>query len=458
MKFLRSVVASGMIVVLCACGTPPVRPDHLAEPEKRKLGRVAILVDSKDPVFEFDAAIKGKGDGGAKGAGEGAVASLQCGVLVIICLPLGLLAGAIVGERTASSSESMANTNARVQGEIHDLDIPGKTRGALSSYLKRVGVQSITVKLSAIAQPAPAKPDYSAMAGEADTVVEFGDFRLKAVTTGKADATLGLIVRAHVRVIRTANSQILDEFETAAFGETWPPEEWFARGAAGLTESMTNQTRDVAESAFDEALLIYHPAKMDPAKEKVPGPVGKATTAFADPPPQKELVPGYALRTVTPPFRNKIYMDNAKMNMGHLELYRLPDLQPTFEWEAFPRNYDIVPGNAAGQARNLRYDFRIYSRIAIAYEAVGLEAPRHKPGTPLQPCHAYRWTARATFELNGSPRVTEWTGGYYTIGGDVGPWEWRRSKKTSLVWLMPNHIKYPIVTTPASNGGPCPGD
>ena len=459
MNTFSATVALGMIVVLAACGTPPLRPGHLADPEKRTIGRVSLLVDSNDPQYEFDAETKSKGEGAAKGAAGGALESLRCGILVIVCLPLGLVVGAAVGGSQAKSASDMANSNSNVRAEIHDLAVPGKVRDALDAYVKRTELQSVSLKLAPMSQAGQAKPDYAPFIGEADLVVEIRDLRLKAYTTGSEGAPLALALRAHVRVIRTANQQILDEFETLATPHNRLPEEWLQAGAAGLSESIDFQAREIAETVLDEILLIYHPATMDPTREKVQGPAPiPPTTIHTDPPPQKELVPGYALRTVNPPFRNKIYSDLAKMNMGHLERYRLPDLQPTFEWEKFPRNFDVTPGNEPGQARNLHYDFRVYGGIGIAYERFGLDFPRHKVEVPLKPCEVYRWTARATFDLNGSPRVTEWTGGYSTIGGAVGPWEWRRGKRTSVMWLLPNYSKYPIVTTPASNGGPCPGD
>src|SRR4051812_7166875 len=103
MNMFRTTVASGMIVVLAACGTPPLRPEHLADPEKRTMGKISVLVDSNDPQYEFDAGTNGKGDAAAKGAGEGAVASITCGVLFIVCLPLGLVVGAAIGGTQAKS-------------------------------------------------------------------------------------------------------------------------------------------------------------------------------------------------------------------------------------------------------------------------------------------------------------------------------------------------------------------
>ena len=458
MTTFRAAVALSLVVSLAACGTPPVRPDHLADRDKRRLGRIALLVDSKDPVYEFEASTKGKGEGAAKGAGEGAVASLQCGVLVILCLPLGLTIGAVMGASAAKPEGELASSNTGVQAEIRSLGVPEKLREALAVYAKRTGIQPAILKIESMPQTAEAKPDYAALAGVADSVAELRDFRLKAYTTGKEGAALVLAVSAHVRVIGTRDQQVLDDFVTTATPHARIPEEWLERGAAGLSESIRTSLDEIAETAVDEILLIYHPARMDPAREKVPGPAGIPVTAHTDPPSQNELVPGYALRTIQPPFRNKVYWDKTKMNMGHLELYRLADLQPVFEWEAFPRNYDLIPGSEQGQARDLHYDFRIYGRMGIEYERMGLDAPRHKIEVPLRPCERYRWTTRATFELNEARRVTEWTGGYATIGGAIGPWEWRRGKRTSLMWLLPNVTKYPIVTTPASNGGPCPDD
>ena len=475
-----------LMMLQSGCSTPPVRPDHLADPDKSQLGRVGFVVGRYDPQFEFKAQTGGKGEGAAKGMGAGALESGKCGLLFILCLPVGLVVGATMGAVESASAESLANAKSGLQSEISSLGIPKKLRDALTQYVERTGVHAVALPMESGPDTPNSTPDYSAIRGDVDTVLEIGVTELKAETLGKKGLVVGLILGARVRVVSARDGRVLDTFTSSHFVSALKVEEWLARAGAPISEAIETALKEFAENAVDETLLIYHPKNLvaSGSPEISQTKIQERPDSGASKSPQQELVPGYALRAVSPPFRNKIYWgDKMKMNWGHLEYFRLPDLQPTFEWEAFPRGYDLKPGSEPGQARNLRYDFRLYEGMGVVYERNGngmaplltastipryegmgvvyerngLEASRHQIEDPLQPCIAYRWTARATFELNGTPRATEWIGGYDTIWGPVGPWEWRRGKRTSMMSLLPNLTNYPIVMTPAANGGPCPG-
>src|SRR5690606_24723149 len=125
---------------------------------------------------------------------------------------------------------------------------------------------------------------------------------------------------------------------------------------------------------------------------------------------------------------------------GHLERYPLASLRPSFRWESWPRGFDITPGSGPGQAQHVRYDFRLFSGESIAYEWLGLIAPEHEVDAPLRPCESYRWTVRARFMLNGTPRATEWMGAYNTMGGPVAPWWWRRGSGVPVLAVVPDSV------------------
>jgi hypothetical protein len=104
---------------------------------------------------------------------------------------------------------------------------------------------------------------------------------------------------------------------------------------------------------------------------------------------------------------------------GPGNFYKQPvvdSLQPTLRWESFPRPLDFAAGNPALNAAitNVTYDLRIWQcqnklppgRI---YERTGLRTNSHRLEQSLQPNAIYAWSIRARFQIQDSPRVTDWS-------------------------------------------------
>jgi len=94
---------------------------------------------------------------------------------------------------------------------------------------------------------------------------------------------------------------------------------------------------------------------------------------------------------------------------------KVDSLQPTLQWETFPRPEDLkadTDGRLA-DARSVTYEIRVWraddgSPGELAYARTGLAEPAHTFDTPLAPDTLYLWTIRARFDLDGQPRVTQW--------------------------------------------------
>lgn len=104
------------------------------------------------------------------------------------------------------------------------------------------------------------------------------------------------------------------------------------------------------------------------------------------------------------------------------DLPNVDSLQPTLRWQEFPGEHQQFPGGkvfpfvAADSAsvRNVTYDLRIWAvrgRMAgdLVYEIGGLTEPSHKLEKSLKPDAEYYWSVRARFDLDGQPRVSEWS-------------------------------------------------
>ena len=427
-----------------SCATP-VRPDHLAQSDKRSLGRIAIVGARYQPEYQFDAIVAGKGEGAARGALGGVGACAQAlsgggwvgGLLFIVCAPIGATVGAISGAVAAAPAQQVDTAKRSAQRGIEALELQEMTLAAVQRYAKDEGLDLARLPEAM----GPAKPgdalSYAEAKDFADTVIEIIVLNAKAATTGSKDLRIGLGMVARVRALSVRDGKELDTFTIRGGGGLRTLDEWLADDGREIRAAFERSAASIAEQALDEILFIYHPEVMveQPASGKT------------------ERVPPYALRAIEPPLRTKISL--SRMTYGHLERYPLAGLQPEFRWEAWPRGFDVVPG----QAREIRYDLRILGADGLAYERRGLTEPAHRLEQPLAPCGTFRWTVRARFLLNDAPRATEWTGAYDTMGGPVAPWWFRRGKGEGLAAMGPMSPVpfFPIVETPGANGEECPG-
>jgi hypothetical protein len=462
MTRMRRLLGFLLAVVLCVqTSCAPVRPASLAQPDRRSLGRVAVVAARFNPDYQFEALTTGKGDGAGKGAVTGA---LSCGEILsgggratgigaaivglafLICLPVAGTVGAVSGASHAASAQQVEDAKAAAQRGIASLDLQNEAVDAVLRHAQDVGLGIFRLQQAA----GPAKPEdlptYKEIQGVADSVVEISVMHAKAFTVGERELRVSLGMQARIRVLDTQDGKVVDTLLIKSTSYARPIDEWLAAEGQAVRTAFECCSGSIAEQAIDEIFLIYHPKDVVQQPPAVPGQS------------QTELVPPYALRGIEPPIRNKVY-SMSRMTYGHLERYPLKELQPSFRWEPWPRGYDIVPGNGPDQAHQVCYDLRIFGEAGTVYERRGIVEAEHRVEQPLEPCHTYRWTVRARFMLNGAPRATEWTGAYDTIGGSVAPWWWRRGSGVPALAVVPASVVafYPIIETPSIDGKECPG-
>lgn len=93
----------------------------------------------------------------------------------------------------------------------------------------------------------------------------------------------------------------------------------------------------------------------------------------------------------------------------HCEFVEVESLQPTFQWQPFPRPSD----DFADRIQDVTYELRIWTTTQgpsgkLRYSRDGLKLPSHKLEKPLEPSIQYLWSVRARFTIDGNSRVTEW--------------------------------------------------
>jgi len=204
-----------------------------------------------------------------------------------------------------------------------------------------------------------------------------------------------------------------------------------------VNEAIQNNARDIVLEFF----LLYYP------------PMTVASEGD-----DKPIVPYYVLKPIYPEpgrvsidFRD-VFSDKHFAGRFGMQFTLVDDLQPTFQWEAFPRPLDLAGRQGKkGQFTDVSYELSVFQAIAkgvdalkrmskgvgaipkhyavgpLLYRRTGLPEPRHHMEEPLQPCGRYAWTVRARFKLDGQPRVTEWTGFYSINTMFHAPWYFRRS-------------------------------
>ncbi|MYM64073.1 hypothetical protein [Pseudomaricurvus sp. HS19] len=205
---------------------------------------------------------------------------------------------------------------------------------------------------------------------------------------------------------------------------------------------------------IDEMLLLWHPPVTHRKSES--------------------HVPAYVLKPEfyevgRDGFVKLVATNNANMNMGHQAWFQLESWLPTFTWEQFPRDWDLSSGLHASDFQQVRYEFRLATARELAtnfnifdrqlsagfsfdFADFSVEAEVAEPVYTLTEklplCRQLMWTVRALFELNGSPRQTEWAGAYHMYPSmPEKPWYFRRKLSSGLaMYSAPGRYFYTVLS------------
>jgi hypothetical protein len=445
-------------LVACAGSRGTARPEMPASSES--LGRIGLIAGGGEPAYTFDAMTEGKGEGAAVGALEGAGLCAQMAggdaggfgaAVAIVCLPFGLLAGAIHGGAVAAPEQSVDDARRRAQQGVDSLHLNrGVVRSALD-YSHLVGLDIRMLDGDAGVSGTSNMSDYAAVADSVDTVIELNVERVGADSNGRKGMPVSFEVHLGVRLLDVRNHRVLDAYVLRGSTVERPADDWLAADAAVLRADLEARVRELVVLMIDD-IVIYRPAAHGPAHHST-----------------HDHVPGYALAVVDPPIRIRLpglhpfkekrcgAAYQGGVTYGWLQRAPLASVQPTFRWESLPRDFDREPGDGPGQAQDLRYDLRVLDGNGVVYERYGLTGNSHTLESALSPCQEFRWTVRARFKLDGNQRATEWTGAYDTIGGYADPM-WIRGRPGQPGYaLIPRSLVpfFPIVKTPGADGRAC---
>ncbi len=361
------------------------------------LGKVAVVAAAGEPEISFEGFARGKAEGAARVATATFATCLQplghgcsgggaiCGVAVLVVLGICTTAtavGGVVGAAAAPGADAVASAETTLLGALDRRSVQESLREQVDAALLAAG--------SSVAREG------------ADTVLEttltrVGTRRPGVFEPGRGgvgiDPPLLLYMEARARLVRISDSTTLSTTQYVYLGPRLRLADWSALGGTPLLSAMETGYELLASHIYDGVFRLYR---------------------FPDQETQWSayLLPVYGLAPVSPTTRGSLTNDPVIGPI--LSWTAVPSLQPTLEWEAFPRKADlaVAPGEMT-RVKDVRYELiiareRNLAPAEVVYRRSNLPGPAHAVETALEPDTRYFWTVRASFALDGRQRVTRW--------------------------------------------------
>ena len=376
------------------------------------LGKVAIIAAVREPDINFKGFARSKGEGAAAGAGttfascaqallggncEGAV----CGAVVILWLGVCGVAsgvGALVGTAVAPSADSVEEAEADMTAILNANSIQESLRGELAAAALRSNGTRLIELPPKSAQSAARTQDYRPLSAlGVDTVIETTVTKAGTKGSGINDPLL-IYMQALVRIVRTDDNSELFSADYEYLGERLTLHEWSANGGERLVRALKIGFQSLGAHIHDNVFLLY------PFPNRNPQWAGLLVFVFG-------------LEPVFPALRGALTDD--PLIGAHFDWVTIDTLQPTFQWQRFPRENDIKTApEEMGRVENVRYDIVVarehnLAPAEVVYRREGLLDASHPITLSLHPNTRYFWTVRARFELDGRQLVTEWGSTHY---------------------------------------------
>jgi hypothetical protein len=419
-RFRAIGLATAFLLLMNGCASVRTIPNPAESP--RPNPSVLVVAPARfEPASKIAPVLRTKEEAAAEGAASGAKAGvseslrgLPYGILFLpVFVPIGAVIGSVTETSVAAPDELIASGRQAIEGVIPQLHLQQRMAQSVVTELRAEAVGKVVSVNENVGPVAPdERPIYRDVAAPVVlevSVMEFG-FSKGVTKTGTDGYTLDVTTNA--RLLDTEHQTVLDEMKHTHRSEPYTATEWLQDNAENFTRAVDEAIQSNARDIVLEFFLLYYPPM-----------------AVAPKGDDKPIVPYYVLKP--------IYPESVGMRFTLVD-----GLQPTFQWEAFPRRLDLAGREGKeGQFTDVSYELSVFQAIPkgggairkqyvagpLLYKRTGLPEPWHHMEEPLQPCGRYAWTVRARFKLDGQPRVTEWTG-FYTINTLLHPpWHFRRS-------------------------------
>jgi hypothetical protein len=261
----RLVAWCALLLAAALCGCTGGAPRLLSEPDKARLGTIAVTAARYAP----DTRIKGPGQKGGKagiaigglGAAAATVASclnplafFTCPTMLLTMTALGATAGGVIGHQI----------NARLSGSEIEAAAPddvddSRTQLALRDWVIRHARAHTSLDYVAVDEPAPAsradQPDYRPLSARGiDSVVEVALLELS--TEGRPKQGLALAMVSRVRVIRAASGAVLGEEIIRYRSDAHPYEKWIDKDGNIFRAALERGYQSIAERIAGELAAV----------------------------------------------------------------------------------------------------------------------------------------------------------------------------------------------------------
>ena len=373
-----------------------------------EVNRIALRVEPSPVAVEFIGVPAGKGQAAAEGAGRFFAQCLAApgggggGTFVAAAYMLWLagcavaapIAAGVAGHK-AMSADDVTRSTALISDATAIRSIADDLRRALKEAAGRI---------------APGQMDDDG--GQSPLVLAIP----KIVFTGRGDSDglLAFQLRAQAAVVRTPGEAPVKTCDFSYPSEWRTLGEWSADGGQRVSAVLERAMPALAQAITECVFLLY-------------------------PFPYQGLPSGWT-------WFSGLQAECPKRSGNIKDPYwaTVDDLQPTFRWQAFPRDVDIAADRATMErVRDVEYDLVIAQWDnggvnRVVYRRSALASNAHQIETALEPAKRYLWTVRARFRLDGRAYVTAWAerGGLAT-GSDPPA---RQS------FTAPSEMSYPFKT------------
>jgi len=394
------------------CGTHTPGGPILSRSIQKDINRIGILIrESEEESLEesrhgWSNSIGHSMGSGAAGGSALGMAGQLCLYLAPVCMvglavggaTIGALGGAVHGVYQASTETLPSDVEATLGQAIKDAGLRDLLRKHLVADGQAYGYPMTVAKPASIITEQNQGALYPTLHDSFDTLLEIEGPVVNLLPTSWGrfpPRRVGL--SAHVRIIRVADQEVLEEeFILEEFGDSHSLEEWTANQAQHFREELPRATRRLSEKFLIDLFMRYT------FTERTYSLSGWGW-----------LGPSYVLRGLDSPNTRKhihkqVQNKEAQKHRG-FEPIRVESLRPTGRWEPFPGDgvtYDLIIWESK-ESREVVGE--------VVYERRGLTNTVHTLEQDLKPATLYTWSVRARFVEEGKIRLTEWS--KYKIGG-----------------------------------------
>jgi hypothetical protein len=411
---IHILISIGIFLAHFDCAMPPKaysRPYDLPPPPSeeamKQLGTVAIVPARFLPEYTFDTFGKGRFSGVGKGAAAGTAIGALDGLimtgataiaippLAVLVLPFFIVGGAAIGAVTGGV---VGAVNALPGAKAEEIDMLIKNAMAELNIQETMGVHIIQAgqnipenHFEFVSGYGPVndneRPDYHFLKERDIRAVLEVKVKKLGFEGGKgSDPEITFFMNVQARLIQVPDgieiySGIFEHKSKNLKASTWANND-----AQLLREEIERSYKNLAERIMEELFLI------------IDFPLSYWS--------QHQIC-----------MLNPIYPENSyDFFKTSIVFEKVHTLQPTFQWESYPRERDKEADKAGLLKRinGVTYDFKVLKAtgdypLQLAYERRELTDSHHKIEQPLEPSTKYFWSIRARFKLDGKARTTKWS-------------------------------------------------